>query len=87
MRGVSLNCDGLSIFAETVRRSGTSKQRVASVRRQRSIKSGLHAVNLKTGRARWVVPTGELPGFVTGGVMSTPLVVNGKESLGRWTID
>jgi len=43
-----------------------------------TLQRGLHAVGLKTGKPRWVVPTGELPGFVTGGVMSTPLVVNGK---------
>jgi outer membrane protein assembly factor BamB len=43
-----------------------------------TLERGLHAVELKTGKPRWVVPTGELPGFVTGGVMSTPLVVNGK---------
>ena len=43
---------------------------------------GLHAVDVKTGKPRWVVPTGELPGFVTGGVMSTPLVVNGTVVVG-----
>jgi len=39
-------------------------------------KGGTHA------KARWVVPTNELPGFVTGGVISTPLVVNGKVIVG-----
>jgi outer membrane protein assembly factor BamB len=43
-----------------------------------TLERGLHAVDLKTGKARWVVQTNELPGFVTGGVMSTPLVVDGK---------
>jgi len=43
-----------------------------------TLERGLHAVDLKTGKARWVVPTGELPGYVTGGVMSTPLAVDGK---------
>lgn len=43
-----------------------------------TLERGLHAVDLKTGKPRWVVPTGELPGFVTGGVMSTPLAVDGK---------
>jgi outer membrane protein assembly factor BamB len=43
-----------------------------------TLERGLHAADLKTGSARWVVPTGKLPGFVTGGVMSTPLVVDGK---------
>ena len=43
-----------------------------------TLERGLHAVDLKTGKPRWVVPTGELPGFVTGGVMSTPLAVDGN---------
>jgi len=43
-----------------------------------TLERGLHAVDLNTGKARWVLPTGELPGFVTGGVMSTPLVVDRK---------
>jgi len=43
-----------------------------------TLERGLHAVDSKTGKRRWVVPTKELPGFVTGGVMSTPLVVDGK---------
>jgi len=43
-----------------------------------TLERGLHAVDLKTGKPRWIVPTGELPGFVTGGVMSTPLAVDGK---------
>ena len=47
-----------------------------------TLERGLHAVDLKTGKPRWVVPTGELPGFVTGGVMSTPLVVNGRVIVG-----
>jgi outer membrane protein assembly factor BamB len=43
-----------------------------------TLERGLHAVDLKTGKRRWVVPTRELPGFVTGGVMSTPVVVDAK---------
>jgi glucose dehydrogenase len=43
-----------------------------------TLQRGLHAVDLNTGKARWVEPTDELPGFVTGGVMSTPLVVDSK---------
>jgi outer membrane protein assembly factor BamB len=43
-----------------------------------ALERGLHAVDLKTGKARWVVPTERLPGFVTGGVFSTPLIVGGK---------
>jgi hypothetical protein len=35
-------------------------------------------VDIESGKKRWVVPTEKLPGFVTGGVMSTPLVVDGK---------
>ena len=47
-----------------------------------TLERGLHAVDLKTGKGRWVVPTGTLPGFITGGVMSTPLVVDGKVIVG-----
>jgi len=47
-----------------------------------ALERGLHAVDLRTGRPRWIVATEKLPGFVTGGVMSTPLVVDGKVIVG-----
>jgi outer membrane protein assembly factor BamB len=42
-----------------------------------TLERGLHAVDSETGKPRWVVPTGALPGYVTGGVMSTPRRENG----------
>lgn len=47
-----------------------------------TLERGLHAVDLETGKIRWVVQTEKLPGYVTGGVMSTPLVVDGKVIVG-----
>ena len=47
-----------------------------------TLERGLHAVDRKTGKAHWVVPTGKLPGYVTGGVMSTPLVVGDEVVVG-----
>ncbi|MCP3979405.1 MAG: PQQ-binding-like beta-propeller repeat protein [bacterium] len=43
-----------------------------------TLERGLHAVDLGSGERRWRIETGELPGYVTGGVMSTPLVVDGE---------
>lgn len=47
-----------------------------------TLERGLHAVDSETGEPRWVVSTGELPGYVTGGVISTPLVTDGKVIVG-----
>ncbi|MCP4901006.1 MAG: PQQ-like beta-propeller repeat protein [bacterium] len=43
-----------------------------------TLERGLHAVDIETGKPRWVLPTRQLPGYVTGGVMATPLIVDGK---------
>lgn len=47
-----------------------------------TLEQGLHAVDLKTGERRWVLPMRQLPGFITGGVMATPVLFDGKLVVG-----
>ncbi len=43
-----------------------------------TLERGLHAVDRRTGARLWTFPTRALPGFVTGGVFSRPLVLGDR---------
>ncbi len=47
-----------------------------------TLERGLHAVDRRTGARRWSIPTRALPGFVTGGVFSRPLVLEDRIIIG-----
>ena len=39
------------------------------------LQQGIHAVDRSSGERRWLIETHELPGYLTGGVISRPLVI------------
>lgn len=41
------------------------------------LKAGFHAVEQKTGEAKWRVDTAPIKGFITGGVFARPVVIDG----------
>jgi len=43
---------------------------------------GLHAVDRQSGELLWKIETADLPGYLTGGVVSAPLVVEGRVVFG-----
>ncbi len=47
-----------------------------------TLERGLHAVDRRTGARLWSLPTQALPGFVTGGVFSRPLVLDDRVVFG-----
>ncbi len=47
-----------------------------------TLERGLHAVDRRTGTRLWAVATRALPGFVTGGVFSRPLVLDDRVIFG-----
>ncbi|HET6805135.1 MAG TPA: PQQ-binding-like beta-propeller repeat protein [Frateuria sp.] len=50
-----------------------------------TLQRGLFAVDARTGKARWHLPTGTIHGYVTGGVMGTPAV--GRDTLYATALD
>ncbi len=47
-----------------------------------TLERGLHAVDRRTGTLLWRFPTRALPGFVTGGVFSRPLILDDRVIFG-----